>query len=95
MRSLTLGLYTVPNWPNVHRPEVFTMTVYVLIREDRNDHGYIDTSITGVFLAPETARRYESEARASALADGFRLDDDEGSVEDWEVSWKVEAHELE
>ena len=32
------------------------MTVFVLIREDQNEHGYIDTSITGVFREARTAK---------------------------------------
>ena len=34
------------------------MTVFVLIREDQNEHGYIDTSITGVFRTRESRRRW-------------------------------------
>jgi hypothetical protein len=32
------------------------MIVYVLLREDQNEHGYIDTSIAGVFLDERRAK---------------------------------------
>ena len=34
------------------------MTVFVLIREDQNEHGYVDTSIAGVFREAASRRRW-------------------------------------
>ena len=70
------------------------MTIYVLIREDRNDHGFVDTSIVGLFRSQHDVKQSESAARARALDEGLRVDDDESSDIDWQVSWKVEEHEV-
>ena len=39
------------------------MTVFVLIREDQNEHGYVDTSIAGVFHNEHVAREQEAVER--------------------------------
>lgn len=47
------------------------MTVYVLLREDQNEHGYVDTSITGVFREAGVARETETLQRLHARQDGL------------------------
>ena len=47
------------------------MTVYVVIREDQNKHGYVDTSITGVFQDEGGARQHEEEERRRAAVNGL------------------------
>jgi len=42
------------------------MTVFVLIREDQNEHGYIDTSIAGVFREAGVAKGIETFERLQA-----------------------------
>lgn len=69
------------------------MTVYVLIREDQNEHGYIDTSITGVFHEKRVARERETLERLLAAEEGLVVEDDESDA-DWQVSWKVEEHSV-
>lgn len=69
------------------------MHVYVLVREDQNEHGYIDTSITGVFSAEETATAQEEIERVRAQAEGLIVEDDNSDGE-WQVSWRVEEHVL-
>ena len=66
------------------------MAVYVLIREDRNDHGYIDTSVIGIFHDENDARQCEVQDRTRARQMGLCLDDEESSEIDWQVSWKTE-----
>jgi hypothetical protein len=46
------------------------MTVFVLIRADQNEHGYIDTSITGVFLEARIAKEIETLQRLAARGGG-------------------------
>jgi hypothetical protein len=66
------------------------MTVYVLIREDQNQHGYIDTSIMGVFLDRATAQGREASERENARAEGLIVENDES--DDWQVSWTIQDH---
>lgn len=68
------------------------MTVYVLIREDQNDHGYVDFSIAGIFSDMRTAQEQEEVARARARQQRLRICDAEDSDPDWQVSWKVEDY---
>ena len=68
------------------------MTVFVLIREDQNEHGYIDTSITGVFRDARIAKEMETLERLHARQDGLVVEDDESPDGEWQVSWKVEEH---
>ena len=70
------------------------MVVYVLIREDQNDHGYVDTSVTGVFRDEKTAREQESAERHEAREAGLRVEDDECPAGQWQVSWAIEEHSL-
>ncbi len=44
------------------------MTVYVLLREDQNDHGFIDTSIAGVFRDAHAADEQLTAERLQARA---------------------------
>jgi hypothetical protein len=70
------------------------MTVYVLIREDQNHYGYVDTTIAGIFHQERIARQHEEAERARALQEGLRVCDDEESDPDWQVSWKIEDHAI-
>ena len=65
------------------------MTVFVLIREDQNEHGYVDTSIAGVFRDESLARDNEVIERRRARDEGLIVEDDDTEGE-WQVSWKVE-----
>ena len=70
------------------------MTVYILLREDQNEHGYIDTSIAGVFREAGVAREMETLERLQARQEGLVVEDDDSPVGEWQVSWKVEEHTL-
>ena len=68
------------------------MTVFVLIREDQNEHGYVDTSITGVFREAGVAKETETLERLHAEEEGLVVEDDESPDGEWQVSWKIEEH---
>lgn len=68
------------------------MTVFVLIREDQNEHGYVDTSIAGVFHTEHVAREHESVERRNAREQGLIVEDDDSPAGEWQVSWTVEEH---
>ena len=70
------------------------MTVFVLIREDQNEHGYVDTSITGVFREEGVAKEMEALERLHARQEGLVVEDDESSDGEWQVSWKVDEHRV-
>lgn len=70
------------------------MTVFLLIREDQNEHGCIDTSITGVFREARTAKEPETLERLHARQEGLVVEDDESPDGEWQVSWKVEEHDV-
>lgn len=67
------------------------MTVFVLIREDQNQHGYIDTSVAGVFQSEQVARQQEAVERRHAQDQGLIVEDDDSDGE-WQVCWKIEEH---
>ena len=68
------------------------MTVYVLIREDQNEHGYVDTSISGVFHNEQVAQEQEAIERRHAREQGLIVEDDDSPDGEWQVSWKVEEY---
>ena len=71
------------------------MHVHVLLREDRNDHGYIDTSVIGVYSELEAARLERVRQRRRAMADGFDVNYDNTDDDTWQVYWKIEEVEVE
>ena len=70
------------------------MTIFVVIREDQNAHGYIDTSITGVFREALVAKEIEALERLRARQKGLMVEDDESPDGEWQVSWKIEEHDV-
>ena len=68
------------------------MTVFVLIREDQNEHGYVDTSIAGVFREAGGAKEMEAHERLQARQEGLVVEDDDSPDGEWQVCWKVEEH---
>lgn len=68
------------------------MTVYVLIREDQNEHGFVDTSVAGVFLKQDAAESSETAERLRAKALGLVVEDEDSPDAAWQVSWRVEEH---
>jgi len=68
------------------------MTVFVLIREDQNEHGNIDTSMAGVFREADVAKEMETLERLQARQEGLVVEDDDSPDGEWQVSWKVEEH---
>ena len=70
------------------------MTVFVLIREHQNEHGYVDTSINGVFLDERVAREREAAERRNARDHGLIVEDDDSPDGEWQVSWKIEEYDV-
>ena len=70
------------------------MTIYVLIREDQNEHGYIDTSITGIYREVVEARWHARIERARAREEGLRLEVDDANDAEWQVSWKIQERDV-
>lgn len=68
------------------------MTVFVLIREAQNEHGYVDTSIAGIFRSEQVAREQEAIDRRTARAQGVIVEDDDSPDGEWQVSWAVEEY---
>ncbi len=68
------------------------MTVYVLIREDQNEHRFVDTSVAGVFMEQDAADRCELSERQRARVQGLVVEDDDSADGHWQVSWRVEEH---
>jgi hypothetical protein len=70
------------------------VTVQVLIREDRNHYGYIDTSVIGVFREMKSARLERMRQRRRSIANGFDVNYDNPLEDTWEVYWRIETMEL-
>ena len=68
------------------------MTVYVLIREDQNEHGYVDASIAGIFHINYVAWEQEAIERRHAREQDLIVEDDDSPDGEWQVSWKVEEY---
>lgn len=68
------------------------MICYVLVREDQSEHGYIDTSILGVYTTRASAEIARSEEEEIARLAGLQLVGEEGKEGEWDVGFKVEPH---
>lgn len=71
------------------------MTVHVLIREDRNEHGYIDTSVVGVYRELRSARLERRRQRRGAIAEGLDVNYFNTEDDTWEVFWRIEEMDVE
>ena len=81
----------VANWNGRHEVDD-PMTVHVVIREDQNEHGFIDASVDGLFRSRHEADEYVKSSIADARDEGLRVSDESGIEPDWDVSWKIEVH---
>jgi hypothetical protein len=68
--------------------------VFLLIQEHQNEHGYVDTSIVGVFQHEHAARECEAAERRHAREQGLIVEDDDGPDGEWQLSWRIEGHPL-
>ncbi len=67
-------------------------TVYVLLREDQDDHGFVDTGVVGLFRSEADAIAMMHAEIAAARRVGKRVCGDisvEWEEDDWEVCWTV------
>jgi hypothetical protein len=71
------------------------MTVFLLLREDQSEHGYIDVSIDGVFRQRADATTRLEEERGKARHNGKHICGEGDDDAEWEVSWSIEDHDLE
>ena len=62
----------------------------MLIREDQNEQGYVDTSIAGVFQDQHAAREQEALERRTAREQCLIVEDDESPDGEWQVSWAIQ-----
>lgn len=67
------------------------MDVYLLIREDRNHYGYIDTAVLGVYRELKLARLERLRDRRRAIAEGLDVNYRNPHGDTWEVYWKIEG----
>jgi hypothetical protein len=65
------------------------MVVYVLMREDQNEYGYVDTSIEGVFYDERAACNQERLERHNARQRGLIVEGDAATDGEWQVSWAI------
>jgi hypothetical protein len=70
------------------------MTVHVVIREDQNEHGFIHTSVVGLFRSRNDADALVESSVSEARDEGLRVCGDPGTEPDWQVSWMIESHSL-
>jgi len=76
------------------------MTVYVVLREDQSQHGFVDTSVIGLFVTEKEAQAVLESKLAEAREQGLRVCGDPGTEDDpeteseWEVSGYIQRHPL-
>lgn len=68
------------------------MTVFVLVQEHQNDHGFVETSVNGVFLNREGAAAAQRAQMDSARGQGLAIFGEIKDEADWQVSWAIEEH---
>lgn len=68
--------------------------VHVVIREDQNQHGYIDSGIVGIFRRPSDAKAYVLKVESEARDIGIRVLGEAADESDWEVCWFIEEQPL-
>jgi hypothetical protein len=71
-----------------------SMTVHVLIREDQNEHGFVDASVVGLFRNRKDADDFQKSSVDQARQEGLRVCGDPGTEPDWDVCWTIEPHSL-
>jgi hypothetical protein len=69
------------------------MKVYVLLREEQNQHGYVDTGIDAMFHLRGNAEASQRLREDEALRQGLALGKDALDGE-WDVTWWIEEHAL-
>jgi hypothetical protein len=70
------------------------MTVHVVIREDQNEHGFIDTSVVRLFRSRNDADAFVESNISEARDEGLRVCGDPETEPDWQVCWMIESHSL-
>ena len=69
------------------------MTVWVLTREEQNQHGYVDTSIVAVFRSGQRAIERRTREEEVARAEGLLVDGDPLTpAGEWQYSLNISMH---
>ena len=71
-----------------------TVTVHVVIREDQNEYGFVDTSVVGLFRSQKEAKLFVKSSISTARDEGLLVCGTPGFDDDWEVCWMIESHPL-
>ena len=71
------------------------MTIYLVVQENQNEHGYIDTTLLEAFTEERLAQRAADDAASDAAEDGEQVEGQEGvAAGEWTVCFKVQPLEL-
>lgn len=71
------------------------MTIYLLVREDQNQHGFVDTGVIGAYRKKEDAEAHLRDEARIERENGTRVEGEAGCPPgDWDVSLRVEEHSL-
>jgi hypothetical protein len=69
------------------------MKIYIVVQENQNDHGYVDTTVLESYTEERLAIRAIEDLEANARDDGERVDSDTQDGE-WTISFKTVTSEL-
>jgi len=71
------------------------MTIYLLVREDQNQHGFVDSGVIGAFQKKEDAEARSRDEVRIERESGTRVEGQAGCpLDDWDVALRVEEHAL-
>jgi hypothetical protein len=71
------------------------MRVYLLVREEQNEHGFVDTDVIGVYRHRADAEgELHAEVTSARVAGRLVEGDDEVPDGAWEVSFRVQEQAL-
>lgn len=71
------------------------MNIYLLVREDQNQHGFVDAAVIGAFRRKDEAEARLQRETQIELENGASVEGAEGCpLDEWDVSLRVEEHSL-
>ena len=71
------------------------MTVFVLIREEQNQHGMSTRPSRACSVTPASQGKRETLERLQARQEGLVVEDVDSPDGEWQVSWRVQEHTVE
>jgi len=66
------------------------MKVYIIVQENQNDHGFVDTTVLDAYTDEQMARTRAAALEDEALKDGERVAGRDDEPADWTVSFYVQ-----